>query len=281
MSAGRVAVLGAIAGVTIFLGLPFGRLRALSERGRGFVSVVAAGILLFIFWDVLSASRGILESSLAAARSGGSWVPFAVRALMGASGLAVGALALGRLERWMLHRRRLAPMAGGAHDLPMPGSKSKLLEESRRAALALGMLIAIAIGLHNFSEGLAIGVSARAGAIGVATTLVVGFALHNATEGFGIIGPLAGVRPSWRWLCAAGVIGGGPTFIGTLVGYRVTSQPLEISFYTLAGGAILFVVGQIWPTAQRRLRPDAVLAGLVCGILLGFGSDLVIAYGGG
>ena len=62
------------------------------------------------------------------------------------------------------------------------------------------MTIAVAIGLHNFAEGLAIGVSASAGDIGLATVLIVGFALHNATEGFGIVGPLGDVQPSWRWL---------------------------------------------------------------------------------
>ena len=66
------------------------------------------------------------------------------------------------------------------------------------------MVIAAAIGLHNFAEGLAIGVSAQAGEIGLATVLIIGFALHNATEGFGIVGPLGDVRPSWRWLGLAG-----------------------------------------------------------------------------
>ena len=85
------------------------------------------------------------------------------------------------------------------------------------------MVIAMAIGLHNFAEGLAIGVSAKTGAIGLATVLVIGFGLHNATEGFGIVGPLGAVRPSWRWLGLAGLIGGGPTFLGTIVGYQVNS----------------------------------------------------------
>ena len=143
------------------------------------------------------------------------------------------------------------------------------------------MMIALAIGLHNFSEGLAIGVSARAGAIGLAGTLIVGFALHNATEGFGIVGPLGDVRPSWRWLFFAGLLGGGPTFVGTLVGYRVTSEPLEVAFYALAAGAILYVVGQIWTSAARRFSTRFVLAGLVVGFSLGLLSDLVITAGGG
>jgi ZIP family zinc transporter len=89
------------------------------------------------------------------------------------------------------------------------------------------------------------------------------------------------VRPSWRWLFLAGIVGGGPTFAGTLVGYRVTSPALEISFYTLAAGAILYVVGQLWNSANRRLGARLVLLGLTLGYLIGLASDLVITYGGG
>jgi ZIP family zinc transporter len=92
------------------------------------------------------------------------------------------------------------------------------------------MTIAAAIGLHNFAEGLAIGVSAKSGAIALATVLLIGFGLHNATEGFGIVGPLGGVRPSWAWLGLAGLVGGGPTFLGTIVGYQVHSDPARALF---------------------------------------------------
>ena len=72
------------------------------------------------------------------------------------------------------------------------------------------MTIAAAIGLHNFAEGLAIGVSASTGEIGLATVLIVGFAVHNATEGFGIIGPLGEVRPTLELARRCGLVGGGP-----------------------------------------------------------------------
>jgi ZIP family zinc transporter len=203
---------------------------------------------------------------------------------MAATGLLAGGLGLAWIEHQMQVRRTRAPMAGGSVDAVTAGaavSSQELARIAERASLTLGMLIAIAIGLHNFSEGLAIGVSARAGEVALATTLIVGFALHNATEGFGIVGPLGSVRPSWRWLFVAGLVGGGPTFAGTLVGYRVTSPTLEISFYTLAAGAILYVVGQLWNSANRRLGARLVLLGLTAGYLIGLASDLVITYGGG
>jgi zinc transporter, ZIP family len=283
MSPERVALLGAIAGLTIYLGLPVGRMVSLSKRVKAFLSVMSAGILLFIFWDVLNAAHGILDASLVSARGGASWTPFFLQFGMAIGGITVGALGLSRVEAAMLRRRPRAPIAGGSDHAQVMGgpSTAMLVDEARRASLMLGMLVAVAIGLHNFSEGLAIGVSARTGEIGLATTLIVGFALHNATEGFGIVGPLGDTRPSWRWLFVAGLIGGGPTFLGTLIGERVTSPTLEICFYTLAAGAILYVIGQIWPAAQRRLPPQWVLAGLVTGFLLALSSDLVITFAGG
>ena len=143
------------------------------------------------------------------------------------------------------------------------------------------MTIAVAIGLHNFAEGLAIGVSAKAGAIGLTTVLIIGFGLHNATEGFGIVGPLGDVRPSWRWLVLAGLVGGGPTFLGTLVGYQVHSDPVELCFYALAGGAILYVVGEIWTGMRRYGHRTLGLYMLALGFLVGVATDLIVSYGGG
>jgi len=281
MSGIQAAILGALAGFTIFLGLPVARVEGISPRIRGFLSVMSAGILLFIFWDVLTASISQIEASLTAAQIDGSWGGFVFRLVMVLGGLALGALGLGWLEGKVLVRP-VPPIAGGSTG-ELASSMATAIDEvdRRRRALSLGMMIAMAIGLHNFSEGLAIGVSARSGDVALAGTLILGFALHNATEGFGIAAPLGDIRPSWGWLFMAGLIGGGPTFVGTLIGYRVTSEALELAFFALAAGAILYVVGQIWGPAQRRFSSQFVLTGLVAGFALGLLTDLVIAAGGG
>jgi ZIP family zinc transporter len=110
--------------------------------------------------------------------------------------------------------------------------------------------------------------------------LIIGFGLHNATEGFGIVGPLGGVRPSWGWLGLAGLIGGGPTFLGAIVGYQVHSDPLELCFYALAGGAILYVVGEVWTGMRRYGHRTLGLYLLAFGFLAGVATGLVVSYGG-
>ena len=283
MSESTTILLGAIAGGTIFLGLPLGRLDKLSYSTRSFLATVSAGILLFLFWDVVSQGWGLVEGAVAKAKDGGPAGPAVLRVSMFIGAFVLGIFGIAFAERAVLRRRPVKPAAGGsaataeAAGIDAPA----IIDESKRAALALGMLIAVAIGIHNFSEGLAIGVSARAGEVTLAGTLIVGFALHNATEGFGIVGPLQDIKPSWRWLILAGIVGGGPTFVGTIVGFRVSSEPLQLAFFALAAGAILFVVGELWNAASKRAARNVVLTGIVVGFLLGIGTDLILDIAGG
>jgi ZIP family zinc transporter len=112
--------------------------------------------------------------------------------------------------------------------------------------------------------------------------LVVGFAPHNATEGFGIVGPLAAadVRASWGWRALAGLVGGGPTLLGTIIGISFTSSYLYVGCLTLAAGALLYVLGEPLPFG-RRLSWEVTLWGLLAGFLLGFATELVLAVAGG
>ncbi len=146
----------------------------------------------------------------------------------------------------------------------------------------LALLIALGIGLHNFSEGLAIGQSSRAGAIGLATILIVGFGLHNMTEGFGIAAPLTagGERAPWALLALAGLIGGGPTFLGTVLGFSVQSDALFVLFLALAAGSIFYVVSELLHVGRRFALREVAMWGVFLGFLLGYGTDLLLTWGG-
>jgi ZIP family zinc transporter len=247
--------------------------------------MLAVGILAFIFVDVMSHGLEIVNRQLDLVKghhgSVGHLIWLVV--LLGA-GFVAGSAGLALLERRIRPLgARTPPIAGGAGPAALTAPQAELLEldVARRRALRRGLTIAAAIGMHNFAEGLAIGVSARAGAISLATVLIIGFALHNATEGFGIVGPLGDVKPSWKWLGLAGLIGGGPTFVGAMVGYAVTSEPLELAFYALAGGAILYVIGEVWNAMRRYGHRELGLVLLAAGFMVGVLTDLIVTYGGG
>jgi ZIP family zinc transporter len=281
----ETVVLGALAGFTIFLSLPFGRLTSLGSRARVALAMFAVGVLAFLFVDVLEHAFGILEHAVVGYKDGKGSLGHAVwlTVLLG-GGFAAGSAGLGVFEQRARKARPLPPLAGGAAEAVTAGDvarASAAADASRAWALRTGMTVAAAIGLHNFAEGLAIGVSAKAGEVGLATVLIVGFALHNATEGFGIVGPLGDVRPSWRWLGLAGLVGGGPTFVGAMVGYNVTSEPLELLFYALAGGAILYVIGEVWQAMRRVGHRELGLWLLATGFMAGVITDMVVVYGGG
>jgi ZIP family zinc transporter len=248
------------------------------------LAMFSVGILAFIFMDVTSHGVEIVDAALGNFKDHKTSLAHVVGlfALL-AAGFTAGTAGISGIESAMRRQRpAVPPIAGG--DAVGEFSSAELAGfalNARRAALRTSMTIAVAIGLHNFAEGLAIGVSAQAGAIGLATVLIIGFGLHNATEGFGIVGPLGGVRPSWRWLALAGLIGGGPTFLGTIVGYQVHSDPLELCFYALAGGAILYIVGEIWTAMRRYGHRTLGLYFLAAGFLVGVATDLIVSYGGG
>jgi len=279
MSTDQILLLGALAGFTIFLGLPVGRLRNPALGLKAFLSAAATGILLFLFWDVLTAAVEPVEKALrAAATGGGSWSRVIALGALFVAGLAVGLLGLVYWER-LVSRRRAAAMVG-------PGAASAV-EMQRRQGLtpsrSLALFIAVGIGLHNFAEGLAIGQSAAAGEVSLALVLIVGFGLHNATEGFGIVAPLAGDAevPSWKFLALLGLIGGGPTFIGTVVGQAWVNEFVSVAFLTLAAGSILYVVIELLNVNRGFGLKRLVTWGLLVGLLAGFLTDWILVAAGG
>lgn len=249
-------VLAAIAGFTIYLGLPIARLRNLPQAGRAVLSMFATGIILFLLIEIVEHALEPTEHALEEVFEGqGSMSEAFILSVALIGGLAVGLIGLALFESKFLQVRAE----------PTP-------DRLRQVAL----MIAIALGLHNFSEGLAIGQSYASGEISLALLLIVGFGLHNATEGFGIAGPLAGEHASWSFLGLLGLIGGGPTFLGTLLGQAVVSEALAVLFLSLAAGALVYVIRELFNATRRQASTPLLTTALLVGFLAGFVTELVL-----
>jgi ZIP family zinc transporter len=221
-------------------------------RGRlAFLNALAVGILFFLFVDIMEYATEPAEEAL---KSGdGDFLPLV---LVLSVGFGAGLLSLVYYAQRFLR---------GADSI-------------RRLAI----LIASGIGLHNFSEGLAIGNSAHAGEMALALTLIVGFGLHNATEGFGIAAPLATDKEvGFTFIVLCGLIAGGPTFLGTVLGYSYTSEFVSVLFLALAGGAVVYVIGELLGAGRKLDAPVWSGWGLTFGVLAGFLTDFLLASAGG
>ncbi|HVS50421.1 MAG TPA: zinc permease [Candidatus Dormibacteraeota bacterium] len=259
MNQATTVLLGAVAGATIFLGLPVARLRGLPKAVQGFLNAFATGILVFLLWDILSHAGGPVTAALEQGQRGS----FAAIALIFAGGIAAGLLGLVYFNRSIFSHLR--------HATADPSPR------------ALSLAIATGLGLHNLSEGLAIGESAHVGAIAFTGVLAAGFALHNITEGFGIAAPMTTqAKPaSWGFLALAGLIGGGPTFVGTWIGYLASSPYFSVAFLAVAAGALLYVLNELFNLGRKLNSPPAFAWGLLFGFLTAYATDLWLTVASG
>ena len=283
MSTGEIYLLGAIAGLTIFLGLPVGRMRHVSTSVAAFLNAGAAGVLIFLLIETTEHAFEPVEHALeeVTVESGGTWGDFIGKSVLFVAALALGLLGLVYYERWMERRMKATSSVGpGAAAVSEYSIARRMHALSRAKRLAL--FIAIGIGLHNFAEGLAIGQSAAKGAVDFAVLLIIGFGVHNATEGFGIVAPMAAAEelPSWSYLALLGVIAGGPTFLGTVIGESFVNETVDMMFLALAAGSILYVVVQLLQVAVKLDRNLQLMWGLFAGLIFGLGTELVLVAAG-
>jgi len=254
VSQATAVLLGAIAGGTVFLGLPVARMHGLPKPVQGFLNAFATGILFFLLWDILSHAGGPVEAAIEQGQRG----QFVATAAIFALGVGLGLLGLVYFNRTVFSHLRQSNVA--------PSARS------------LSLAIATGLGLHNLSEGLAIGQSAHFGAIAFTGVLAIGFALHNITEGFGIAAPMTTEsKPApWGFLVLAGLIGGGPTFIGTWIGYLASSTYFSVAFLAVAAGALLYVLNELFNLGRRISTPTTFAWGLLAGFLTAYATDLFL-----
>jgi hypothetical protein len=164
--------------------------------------------------------------------------------------------------------------------LGMTALAGRLTGGSAATGLALALLVAIGIGLHNLGEGLAIGASFALGELQLGSFLIVGFMIHNVTEGLGIATPVARTRVTILTLVGLALVAGAPTILGTWIGGYTSSDVLGALFFAIAAGAAFQVVVEVGRYVARHapggLRSGYAIVGFTAGIAAMYVTGLLV-----
>ena len=148
-------------------------------------------------------------------------------------------------------------------------------QKSLRQLFIAGLVMAFAIALHNFPEGMVIGASYASDTVtggigGLATAIVIG--LHNIPEGMAVSVPLVagGMKKIKATVLTA--VTGSPTILGAMLGYFLgTLSPVSLALSLgFASGAMLYVVfGELLPESILMWRSKAPAFAMLAGVLVG------------
>ena len=243
-----LVALATLMGLSIYLSMPIILMKSSRSRTMTILNAAAIGILIFLLADVFSDASTIIYTN-----STSSYLASPIYAATFAVAVAACFLILYAIE----HRSRNANLTPAM----------------------MALIIAVAIGFQNLTEGLVFGAAWAAGTVGLIGVIFVGFFLQNVTEGFPITSPFLGrADPRWGMLALFFLVGGLPTVAGGLVGYYWASDLFDIVFDALAIGAILYCILPMLRIAFRPADPpDATFlkqrltyVGILIGFLLGF-----------
>ena len=250
--ASTFAIIGTYVGVIpVMMGLiwyPF--IRRLSPNKYNFFLSLTAGLLVFLGIDALLESNEIAVNALAPAFN--AQILIIMVAIVSLITLLYVSQRL--IQRASKRSKPEIEYKSGYSSHSEPDSELSDIRSSSTSSqqqllikpIAISMMIAIGIGLHNFGEGLAIGAAVLLGEVALSSFLILGFTLHNTTEGLAIVAPMAKSRriPVTK-LMIMGLIAGGPTIIGAWVGGFLYSPIATVIFLSKGAGAIFQVVYSI------------------------------------
>jgi ZIP family zinc transporter len=184
------------------------------------------------------------------------WPGFGVYAVV--FGMLIGAVVLDRIDKWVPHEHFIMGHEG-------PSSSLKKI-----------WLFVIAIAIHNFPEGLAVGVGFGAGDVGAGTSLAIGIGLQNMPEGLAVAMPLIGMGYSrWRAIGIA-TLTGLVEPVGGFLGVAAVAlfHPILPFGLAFAAGAMLFVISdEIIPETHSKGKSRRATFGAMIGFVIMMAMD--------
>ena len=168
-------------------------------------------------------------------------------------GIIIGALVLHLIDRFVPHFH--------------PG----LGAEGPASRLSKVWLFVLAITIHNFPEGLAVGVSFGSGDVAAGLVIATAIGLQNMPEGLAVALPLVREGYSRRKSLLYGTLTGLVEPLGGLLGIALVSIFMPILPWGLAfaAGAMLFVVSdEMIPESHRKGFEREATFGLIAGFVV-------------
>ena len=240
-----LGIIGLLIGVVpIMIGLlwyPF--IKKLGKNAFNFFLAFTIGLLLFLGLDAIEEAFEISNTHLASVFNG---------ELLIATVVILSFLGLYGIGNILIKRSEFSKLSKG---------------------LAISLMVAIGIGLHNLGEGLAVGAAIALGQVALSTFLIIGFAIHNTTEGLAIAAPLTRTKSVIGKMVGFGLIAGIPAIFGTWIGGFSFSPFFTIIFLSIGAGAIFQVVWSIFKFIKEESDSFSSIS-IICGIALG----LVVMY---
>ena len=240
-----LGIIGLLIGVVpIMIGLlwyPF--IKKLGKNTFNFFLAFTIGLLLFLGLDAIEEAFEISDTHLAPVFNG---------ELLIATVVILSFLGLYGIGNLLIKRSEFSKLSKG---------------------LAISLMVAIGIGLHNLGEGLAVGAAIALGQVALSTFLIIGFAIHNTTEGLAIAAPLTRTKSVIGKMVGFGLIAGIPAIFGTWIGGFSFSPFFTIIFLSIGAGAIFQVVWSIFKFIKEESDSFSSIS-IICGIA----SGLVVMY---
>ena len=144
--------------------------------------------------------------------------------------------------------------------------------KNTKALLRMGIFTALAIGIHNFPEGLATFMATLADpSLGV--PIAVAIALHNIPEGLAVSVPIYYATGSRKKAFFYSFLSGIAEPVGALIGYIILRPFLNDivmgMIFSAVGGIMIYIsLDELLPAAKRYGKPAIAKIGLVLGMLV-------------
>ncbi len=163
---------------------------------------------------------------------------------------------------------RLIPKAENPHEV-------RLIEDmdnkpSKTRLMRMGTMTALAIGIHNFPEGLATFIAALENAeLGLAIAIAI--AIHNIPEGIAISVPVYYATGSRRKAFTLSFLSGLAEPVGALIGFAVLmpflgDQLFGLLFASVAGIMVFISLDELLPAAREYGEHHLAIYGLLGGM---------------